>query len=319
LSSIDLIDTDAALEALRPEWDALWTRTPGATPFQSPRWLLPWWHQFGTGMPRVAIAREQGLLVGVLPLYVLPQERKALPIGAGTTDYLDGLGALDGLLARALDRLRGEVDCCDLIEVPPGSALLGAAPAGWCAEWRQDSPCPVLTLPDIPSGIRRKLRMNRHRAERDGGWSVADAELDMLVELHQRRWTGQGEPGVLASPAVLAFWREALPGLQAGGLVRLLRLEVGAAVAACIMALLAPGRIYFYLSGFDDAHTFVSPGTLLLGAMLEQAIAEGRCEAHFLRGQERYKYAWGAVDRCNAALRLAPSSRADVAPRQQLG
>ena len=75
MSSIDLIDTDAALEALRPEWDALWTRTPGATPFQSPRWLLPWWHQFGTGMPRVAIAREQGLLVGVLPLYVLPQER----------------------------------------------------------------------------------------------------------------------------------------------------------------------------------------------------------------------------------------------------
>ena len=166
----------------------------------------------------------------------------------------------------------------------------------------------MLTLPDIPSGIRRKLRMNRHRAERDGGWSVADAELDTLVELHQRRWTGQGEPGVLASPAVLEFWREALPGLRSGGLLRLLRLEVGGEVAACILALLAPARIFFYLSGFDDAHAFVSPGTLLLGAMLEQAIAEGRTEAHFLRGQERYKYAWGAVDRCNLAGQFFPKS-----------
>ena len=98
---------------------------------------------------------------------------------------------------------------------------------------------------------------------------------------------------------MLAFWRDAAPRLLAAGLMRLQVLRVAGVVAAATMALLAPDRIFFYLSGYDVAQSFVSPGTLLLGAMLEQAITEGRTEAHFLRGQESYKYAWGAVDRCN--------------------
>ena len=57
--------------------------------------------------------------------------------------------------------------------------------------------------------------------------------------------------------------------------------------------------MYFYLNGYDVGQAFVSPGTLLVGAMLEEAAAEGRAEAHFLRGREGYKYAWGAVDRMN--------------------
>ena len=114
------------------------------------------------------------------------------------------------------------------------------------------------------------------------------------------RWAGDGEPGVLIDPVVLRFHRLAAPGLLAAGMMRLCVLEVGAVPAAAIMALLGPGRIYFYLSGYDRAQAFVSPGTLLLGAMLEQAESEGRDEAHFLRGREGYKYAWGAVDRLNA-------------------
>ena len=311
---ISVLETDAELEALRPEWDALWARTPAATPFQSPRWLLPWWRQFGTGMPRVATGRRDGRLVGVLPLYVLPDEAKALPIGAGTSDYLDALGDPAELLRAALERLRSDpVETCDLIEIPPGSALRCAPAPGWRSECALSSACPVLTLPDIPSGISRKLRMNRHRAERAGGWSVETAGpatlarcFDELVRLHQARWTAHDEPGVLASPPVLAFWSDAAPRLLEGGLLRLQLLRVAGEVAAAIMALLAPGRIFFYVSGFDEAQSFVSPGTILLGAMLEQAFAEGRTEAHFLRGRERYKYAWGGIDRLNATRRLVP-------------
>ena len=308
---IEIVDTSAGLAALADEWAALWSRTPEATPFQSPHWLLPWWRQFGTGHPRVAVERRDGVLVGVLPLYVLPRERKALPIGAGTTDYLDALGDPAPLLPPLLDRLRADpVDQLDLIEVPPWSALPGCD-GGWKATWTAGSACPVLTLPELPAAIRRKLRMNRNRAERAGGYRVADGSFDDLVRLHQARWTAQGESGVLADPAVLAFWREAAPLLQVAGSLRLQVLSVGGAVAAVILALLAPDRIFFYLSGFDAAHGFVSPGTLLLGAMLEQAGAEGRAEAHFLRGQEPYKYAWGAVDRRNQSGRLLPPSSVD--------
>lgn len=307
--TVEVLDSVEALRGLAPEWDALWRRA-GRSAFQSPRWLLPWWQAFGNAAPRVAVLRTGGELRGVLPAYVLAEgEAKLLPIGAGTTDYLDVLGEgampmLQALLDRAT--LDGVV-CCDLMEVPPGSALRGAAVPDWQGVWAEADACPVLRLGDEPAGIRRKLRMNRNRAERAGGWEVEAAGvegLEALMALHQRRWAAEGEPGVLADPAILAFHRMAAPGLLEGGLLRLNVLRLAGQVVAAVYALLAPGRIEFYLSGYDTAHSFVSPGTLLLGAMLDQAAAEGRTEAHFLRGQESYKYAWGATDRRNARCRL---------------
>ena len=72
---------------------AVAARAPGATPFQSPAWLMAWWKHFGTGAPRVLTARAGEGLVGVLPLYELrePGIRKLLPIGIGLSDYIDAL------------------------------------------------------------------------------------------------------------------------------------------------------------------------------------------------------------------------------------
>ncbi|MBP0443617.1 GNAT family N-acetyltransferase [Roseomonas sp. SSH11] len=333
----ELITTDSALAALRPEWEVLWSkaaRHPGVTtPFQSPAWLLPWWDAFGTGQPRVAALHGASGLVGLLPLYMLEEGggRKLLPMGVGITDYLDALidpaapaGAASILLETALgSAARDGVASCDLPDLPQGAALHNAAaPPGWRAEAWTGEPCPVLTLPASPEALRgpvppntlRKLRMSRHRAERAGGWSAATAgsdevmpAWDALVAMHQARWTRRGEGGVLADPRVLAFHRAALPQLQQAGALRLLTLRIAGEVAAVYYALAAgPDRLLFYISGFDEARAFESPGTILLGHGIEAAIAEGRREIHFLRGGEAYKYAWGGVDRMNTGRRLLP-------------
>ncbi len=313
----------AALQALAPEWAALWARTPGATPFQHPAWLLPWWAAFGTERPLVALLREDGRLSGVLPAYVLEEPGGAvlLPIGAGTTDMIDVLGAGAAALLAAVLAAAGAagVGRCAFLEVPPGSALRTAAvPPGWSGTWSEASACPVLHLVDIPAGQRRKLRMSRNRAERAGGWTVeaaGPAGLPALVALHAARWRAAGEAGVLADPAVRRCLEAALPLLDQAGLLRLAVLTVGGVAAAAVLALLAPGRIFFYLQGYDAGQAFVSPGTLLVGAMLEQAAAEGRTEAHFLRGREAYKYAWGAVDRMN----VQGDFRTAISPGQGAG
>ena len=323
-ADLSVLTTDASLTALAPEWDALWRRVPGAAPFASPRWLLPWWRQWGTDRSRVATLRRDGRLAAVLPLYVLdePGGPKLLPMGAGTGDYLDALAEPDvgvsALLAAAL-AASPDAAVCDLIEIPSGGRLLGVEPPlGWRARWRQDSTCPVLTpvltlgetLGNVPAGTRRKLRMARHRAERAGGYAVETATaqtrpalFDALVALHHARWESEGEPGVLADPRVLAFHHDAQPGLLGAGLMRLLVLRIRGQVAAAILQLLQAGRVLFYLAGYDPTLAYHSPGTLLLGWALEQAAAQGR-EAHFLRGSERYKYAWGAEDRPNRACQL---------------
>jgi CelD/BcsL family acetyltransferase involved in cellulose biosynthesis len=203
---------------------------------------------------------------------------------------------------------------CDLVDIPIASALRTLTPpAGWQAAWQAGEPCPALVLPTgthsaedaIPAGQRRKLRMNRHRADRLGGWTVEYATpetvqpmLEALLRLHAGRWGAPDE-------AVRRFHRAAAPELLAAGLLRLAQLRIGGEVAACCNALADGGRrLMFYMIGFDPAFTAASPGNLLIGAMLDAALAEGRSEADFLRGNEAYKYAWGARDRHNAVCRL---------------
>ncbi len=329
--AVDLITTDAELAALRPAWEELWRRAPSATPFQSPAWQLPWWWQFGTGAPRVAVLHDGELMAGILPLYVLDDgsECKLLPMGAGLTDYQDVLlapgvpeDAAQLLLRVALSQARQDgATVCDLLDVPPDAHFRGVgAPEGWRGEWRTADACPVLALPSaveqlrahVPAAALRKLRMNRHRVARIGGCTteIATAEtapvlLDALFRLHEARWAGDG---VVADPRVRAFHRDAAPLLLAAGALRLAVLRFGARIVAAYYTLLAgPRRILFYLSGYDPDHARESPGTVLLGAMIETAVREGRTELHFLRGGERYKYAWGGVDRMNATCRLVPA------------
>src|SRR3954471_8664082 len=61
------VTTGAQLEALRSEWQELWLRDPKATPFQSPSWLIPWWHHLGQGELLSLALRDHGeKLVGFL-------------------------------------------------------------------------------------------------------------------------------------------------------------------------------------------------------------------------------------------------------------
>jgi CelD/BcsL family acetyltransferase involved in cellulose biosynthesis len=312
-----LIESNAALAALAPAWRRLWRRAPGATPFQSPDWLLPWWQHFGTARPRVAVLHgKDGTLAGVLPLYEL--DGRLLPLGAGLTDYQDALLGPDapqdaaGVLLRTA--LAGTRLPCELTDVPPEAVLRTApAPQGWRSELAVTDPCPVLYDAAIPALQRRKLRMARHRAERTGGWRVEaataatlPAALDALIALHAAAWAPRGAPGVFADPRVAAFHRAAAPALLAAGALRLALLHLGPRPAAAAYTLLAPGRLCFYLGGWNPTLAWHSPGTLLIGAMIEQASAEGRREVHFLRGGEAYKQAWGATDRRNATRRLVP-------------
>jgi CelD/BcsL family acetyltransferase involved in cellulose biosynthesis len=42
---------------------------------------------------------------------------------------------------------------------------------------------------------------------------------------------------------------------------------------------------YYYLSGFDPEFRFLSPGTLLLAGLVDEARNEGAIAVDFLRGQ----------------------------------
>lgn len=324
---IEAATSAESLVALRPEWERLSSRVPNATPFQSPHWLIPWWRHIGEGRLCTLAARdERGTLIGLLPFYLhaVPDgPRRLFPIGIGTSDYLDALVA-PGQEAQVLHAASvwlaehpATFDQAEWPQLRPGSPLLALpAPAGWTDRVEPAEPCPTLRLPDrfdaldalISRKTLRDLRVVRRRAEEAGGmrWETERAgrleeQFDALVRLHAMRWEGRGETGVLADAAVQRAHREAQPALLRAGTLRLHVLRSGDMIVAVLYALADPPdrprrRLYLYLSGFDPALERLSPGMLLLGRAIEAAIAEGIAVLDFLRGQERYKYFWGARD-----------------------
>ncbi|HKO15352.1 MAG TPA: GNAT family N-acetyltransferase [Gemmatimonadaceae bacterium] len=319
---VDELHTLDDLRRLRGEWRELWARVPGATPFQSPAWLLPWMETFAPGAPLVLTMRRAGSLVAVAPFYVAPDEtgmRWLRLIGAGNTDYLDVLAPDEhartvaaGVLAH-LGRRGAAWDVADLWPLAGTAALLAAAvPDGLQASTSPNDVCPTLVLPatvehladHVPARFLSKLRYYRRRLERSGELRVRLATCETvcslfstLAALHEARWRERGESGVLHDPAVRAFHQAALPALCSDGTPRLLELTLDGRTVACVYVLLRGTRAWYYLGGFDPAYERFSVGTVAVGHAIDAAIRDGARTFDFLRGAEPYKYAWGAADR----------------------
>ena len=331
---LQVLRTTAELEALRTEWIRLWETDPRARPFQRPEWLLPWWRQFGQPDLRAVLFREDGRLVGLLPLYVYSHEgtgeRLLLLVGAGTSDYLDGVfGPECGVdeIVRAMELLRSEGgwEVGHLTQLAAGSLVLAAMErmatgAGGAAVRRYAgescSRCRALPMRELPGKVRRQVMYSRNFAISRGRLllTVADAGTweEMFAELvrtHTERWERAGERGVLAEAAVLAWHRETIPELLASGLLRLCALRLDGRIVAVLYSLLDPegragggsgnaedaGRTqYFYLMGYALEEEELQPGTLLLAFASEGAAAEGVRTIDMLRGEEAYKRFWHA-------------------------
>ena len=60
--------------------------------------------------------------------------------------------------------------------------------------------------------------------------------------------------------------------------------------------------VYLYNSGFDPAYAHLSPGIVNICQDIQSAILEGITQYDFLRGDERYKYQFGADDRATVRI-----------------
>ena len=319
-----LVTRAGDLVRLLPEWWALWTRAERATPFQSPAWLLPWWQVFHPGELMTVAVRRDGLLVGLAPFYLEHGRygRRLLPLGIGITDYLDVLidgapaVAVGDAIGRAYAAERARWDLWSFEEISPDAVARSLSFGGLPSEEQGQSACPVLALPSTAAewdGSRggrrwrrawsRVLRHDRVRIVEGDSLSGA-ALLEAVIDLHGRRWNANGEAGVLAHPDVRLFHRTAVPRLLASDLARLFGLEVEGRIVAAYYGLAHRGAAYGYLNGFDPDFSFESPGTALIGHAIRDAVTTGCTRFHFLRGQEAYKYAWGAADRWNVVRRL---------------
>jgi CelD/BcsL family acetyltransferase involved in cellulose biosynthesis len=259
---------------------------------------------------------HDSLLIGVAPLLIYRERSDSVLAFAGgaVSDYLDMLIEplyAEEALAAIWDAIQSQGDAWDQLEltdVPQTSALLRNARH---LELHPHDSCPVLKLPSslhelssaIPAHKLRNFRNAKRRLGEAGSLKVEVANptnqedaLSALFSLHSDRWARSGQEGVLSRPEVQQFhWQVAVPLIEQG-ILRLYILRLDIKVIAMLYAFFEKDRVYCYLQGYDPEYRKLSPGTFVLGTVIEDAVRHGASSIDFLRGRESYKYSWGAQD-----------------------
>jgi CelD/BcsL family acetyltransferase involved in cellulose biosynthesis len=183
---------------------------------------------------------------------------------------------------------------------------------GWQVETKQQDVCPVLTLPKTWEEYLKLVgKKQRHEIQRK--WKNTTEKLEMnfvcvekimsaeqiekdtsdFIRLHQ-----------LSSENKAAFWDEDLIDFfkdlikvaAENNWLKLFFLEVGGERVAATLCFDYNNVFYLYNSGYDPSRfANFSVGNVLTSFTIKKAIELGRVKYDFLRGEEEYKFRYGAV------------------------
>jgi CelD/BcsL family acetyltransferase involved in cellulose biosynthesis len=323
--TIRILTAPEQLSHIASDWSDLWQCCPSPTTFQSPDWLISWIETFCPAELLVIELRAGSQLAGLAALLIYERdgERVLAFAGGGVSDYLDILAhpdhenqVVESLLETIADQPGWTV--LDLTDLPANSVLLKSPLLSQFTH--EHDTCSALLLPETTDQLwhllstrqRANLRNARCRLKRIGGGQVELATAETLPEflqdlfrLHTSRWSLTGQPGVLNDEHLRTFHQRSAPLLLERRSLSLYRLRSQGRTLAVLQSFLDHQTAFCYLQGFDPESSFVSPGTQLMFAVLEDAIRAGIRKFDFLRGTESYKLHWRAQSEPTFSIQLS--------------
>lgn len=323
---------EVGFERLGLEWNALLHRSISDTLFLTLEWQTQWWRHLGTGsICIIAVREEDGALAGILPMFLDSQPDGGLTgtshpvrtlslIGCvDVSDYLDVIAAkgresdvyrtLVETLARPDFPAWDRIQFCTLpASSPTNTEFRALAEArGLSTEWRLHDVSPLIELPaswddylaTLDKKQRHEIRRKLRRLEESNArWYAVEsgAGLDEAVanfiELHKK---SQPEKHLFMDERMQQFFIEMARTCAAQGWLRLEFLEIEGKSAASIFSFVYRNEVLVYNSGYNpDQYGTLSPGVALFAHSIQQAITAGHRVYDFLRGDEEYKYRFGA-------------------------
>jgi CelD/BcsL family acetyltransferase involved in cellulose biosynthesis len=318
-----IINGPDVFNQLADEWNNLAVHGITNTPFQTLAYQETWWrnlHPENATLHTITVRQDNNNLIAIACLYV----------GDGIlhfngcveeTDYLDLIAAPEHAEAgwTAVFEAITQPDFpewhtaqfCNIPADSPSRPILVklASESDLACQEEIFEVCPVISLPDsfdaylaqIDSKQRREIKRKLRRAngadakliiigpDDDLEQAVNDF-LDLLQKstFEKRDWLTKGRRAV--------FHETAQAAMQAGTL-QLMFIEVNDSKAATLFNFDYNNRIWVYNSGLDPAaFGQLSLGVVLTAKAIEWATENGRSEFDFLRGNETYKYRFGATD-----------------------
>ena len=315
-----------AFDALEEEWTDLLSRSANDTFFLTPGFQRTWWRYFGEGELLLLTAREGDELLGVAPLFATSQAGEGVTLQTvgcvDVSDYLDWVTiqgreeeVLSAFLAFLADPGEPSWDVMDLCNIHRDSPTLQILPGlaeaqGWTTHIEVQEVCPVVELLStwdeylaaLRGKDRHELRRKTRRAEATEGmdWFIVGPEhqlaneVESYLDLMAKSAPDKAE---FLTPQMREYFRELCQFTFDAGWLQLSFLEVEGRRLASYLSFVYNNRILVYNSGLDwEADPGFGAGIVLTGYLVRLAIEEEREAFDFMRGNERYKYRFGAQD-----------------------
>jgi CelD/BcsL family acetyltransferase involved in cellulose biosynthesis len=329
--NIEMIKDTEDFVGLRDEWNALLQTSTSDGVFLTHQWLCSWWRHLSEGRRlSILLARESGKLIGILPVARRrPQYARMMPamfefLGSGVigSDYLDLIAARgreEEVAASLADYIHSRGIMLQLSQLRGGSCVVSQLvnhlqQHQWTAAHTKLNVCPYIDLaglnwqgylaklgPNIRKNLNRYLRLLPANFEMrvDCVQTVGevDSALDILIDLHRKRWGATGLSEAFQTTDVIAFHKDFARLAAEQGWLRLLVLWLNGQPVASLYGLRYGPTFYFYQSGFDPAFSKHSVGVATMGLAIKTAIEEGSLEYDFLHGDEEYKFHWASATR----------------------
>jgi CelD/BcsL family acetyltransferase involved in cellulose biosynthesis len=320
---------DASIfDRLENDWNDLLAGSVTDTIFLTREWQKTWWRFFGTGALRIITIREDdaaGSLIAIAPLFEdtgADGLRNLSLVGCvDVSDYLDLIvargseervyGALLDYLASADFPAWDWLHLCTLPAASPANEKLRtlAERRGYKIQHGLHDVSPMIELPATFDAylemldkkqrheVRRKLRRIEEANTRwysiEAKESLNAAVLD-FVDLHKK---SRPDKNVFMDERMQGFFCEMADQMFALDWLQLSFLEIEGERAAGIMGFIYRNDLLVYNSGYDPIRFGAySPGSVLFARSIQDAITARRRRYDFLRGNEEYKYRFGAHD-----------------------
>lgn len=325
--------TDEFEENIREAWNALLEKSVSNVPFLRFEMLETWWQNRGGGEwpedAQLAIITgwEAGTLVGIAPCFVTEHDgvRALMLLGSiEICDYLDLIVRPEDearFICELLDFIKGNfagelgIQHLDFYNFQDGSPTLGllaeaSSARGWKFEQTTLQHSPFIQLPgdwetylaSIDKKQRHEIRRKMRRAEESDfpvGWYITSSveQLEEDSEDFFRLMVQESDKAEFLTPAMRKQMKASMFTAFNAGILQLAFLTVNGSKAAAYYNFDYQNCIWVYNSGIDRDFSDYSPGWVLLGHLLRWSNENKRSEFDFMRGDEDYKYRFGAVDR----------------------
>ncbi len=316
-------------EILAQDWNNLLASNPSNVPFLRYGYLRNWWEHRGGGEWPTANLNilsfwEDNLLKGIAPLFKTSQAgvQKLLILGSiEISDYLDFIYCPDSsgkffrqMLVFLLNNPNLNKIPLVLNNIPENSPTISllekiGKDLGYSISTETAYHTPSIPLVQnwdqylakIDKKQRHEIRRKIRRAQEPAAnihWYLAEEQDTLNQEIEDFFFLMAQDHAKrnFLTEAMRAQMRSIIRWASHEKILHLSFLTVNGQKAAAYLCFNYLDRIWVYNSGFDARFSEFSPGWVLLSYLIQHAINNEKRIFDFMRGDEDYKYRFGAVD-----------------------